>query len=611
VAFLADDDDEGNLEARVEEGIEDGVERLRKAQNPDGSWPGGYNGRPGATALGLYALLASGVPPGDDAVLRAVENLSGAMEGVPRSGTIGTYDAACMLLALSAHDPAEHRGWMEELALMLIDWQTAGGDWAYPYGGPDLSNTQFAALGLRAAALAGVPIEDSVWRSLARGVLRYAAPDGSFTYGRTGRSGTASMTAAGVGTLSICDAMLSASGELPTKLANSIRTRHDRGLVWLGKKMPQLMHGSTGRTSYYTMYGIERIGAFDDLALIGGEDWYRLGADTICDDLTSPGFLKANRRQFDVVQNSFALLFLRRATKASVSTGAGAPPSPSIRAVSDPNADVRFVANGTGPTLFWVTGFGARVREAFEWPGAAGGGLRIARVSYLAAGRVLAEVEGDPSAPAGHERFSARYRFPEPGTYNVHARVVLMRPPHETADGRTLPSTPAVIQSPELVCTVDEMDEKWLASEEPARRNMLSLGRPRVDASSKVRGSKHSAERAIDGRERTSWLASPDDERPKLLIRFAKAVPADRVLFSNARSVPYQPGYYSRATQIEVRVNDGPAEVIAMSPDERLRGRLDLPPETRVRKLDLRLLWPVQGEVEPSVGLCEVELQRD
>jgi len=226
----------------------------------------------------------------------------------------------------------------------------------------------------------------------------------------------------------------------------------------------------------------------------------------------------------------------------------------------------------------------------------------------------MADPPPPPDPVPVYEPDTVMHETHAPGTYHVYVRVVVLRPPHVTASGRTLPSTPVVLQSPELVCVVDGDDPLWQAAKEPASvRNVLDLERPRVEASSSfaTRGVGHPPEQAIDGRARTSWLARPGDDEPTLVIHLAQALPADRVLLSNARSVPYRPGYYARATQVEVRVNDGPVQVVAMPPDERRSGRLELAPSMAVRKLELRLRWPVEGEVHASVGLCEVELQSD
>ena len=123
-----------------------------------------------------------------------------------------TYDAACLLLALVEHDAFGNHDWILELSDQLKGWQ-ANGAWGYP-AGRDLSNTQFGALGLWAASRAGVKVDASVWEDLALAVLEHEGRKGGFSYGYEAPTPTASMTAAGLGTLALCEFQLTLLGEL-------------------------------------------------------------------------------------------------------------------------------------------------------------------------------------------------------------------------------------------------------------------------------------------------------------------------------------------------------------------------------------------------------------
>src|SRR6185436_4565302 len=119
----------------------------------------------------------------------------------------------CMLLALEALDPVGQRAWIDELAAFLLAHREKSGEFGYP-GGGDLSNTQFAALGLRAAAKAGVVVPVDVWEGLARAVLQHQCKDGGFSYTLGDGHATDTMTAAGVGVLAICEIELARGGKL-------------------------------------------------------------------------------------------------------------------------------------------------------------------------------------------------------------------------------------------------------------------------------------------------------------------------------------------------------------------------------------------------------------
>ena len=133
------------LQRRVNEAIDDGVDALLAQQELDGSWRIHQDRYPGGmTALTAYALIKSGVKRDHQALRRAF----GFLRSHPPEKT---YSAACQLLAFAAlGDPAE-QGRIQDLADLLLSWHKSGG-FGYPDGRMELSNTQYPALALRAAA---------------------------------------------------------------------------------------------------------------------------------------------------------------------------------------------------------------------------------------------------------------------------------------------------------------------------------------------------------------------------------------------------------------------------------------------------------------------------
>ena len=137
-----------------------------------------------------------------------------------------TYSAGCTLMLLAALDDEEHLEWAEELTDFLVETQGRGGSmglWAYPGSSWDFSNTQYAALGLRAAHQLGVRIPKRTWElliedTLSRQVKAKVIDPPPGVEGRTGtgyrlapfcyrdpdaNGGTGSMTTAGIGCLAI------------------------------------------------------------------------------------------------------------------------------------------------------------------------------------------------------------------------------------------------------------------------------------------------------------------------------------------------------------------------------------------------------------------------
>jgi hypothetical protein len=156
----------------------------------------------GRIALPLAALLRAGVPSGDAEVLSAF----GVLEGLPLQKT---YCVAIHLFALDAlwqrqyqearEGPAalplqaagDMRRKMEELVRWLVEARVPGrGVWTYEKAGAgsthDLSNTQFAVLGLHVGVEHGVAVPPEVFEEVAlaavRSLRRETAP---FEFGLT------------------------------------------------------------------------------------------------------------------------------------------------------------------------------------------------------------------------------------------------------------------------------------------------------------------------------------------------------------------------------------------------------------------------------------------
>ena len=260
--------------------------------------------------LCLYTALHAGASRYDKRLQRAAEAL--AQQRIRR-----TYQAACAIMALSRSDANSYRPSIERLVKFLVSSQTHG-VWGYP-GGADLSNTQYAALGLWAAHQNGVGVERKVWEELAAALPDFVS-EGGFGYTRGGGGATVSMTAAGVACAHICQRMLSQGGaaEEPwtEEELHDLRLLEARGLAWLGyafdagkgvRAQPPL------EISFYALYGIERAAELTGHQLIGAHDWYREGALYLVGTQSENGFWSAVRP--GVVDASFALLFLARATR--------------------------------------------------------------------------------------------------------------------------------------------------------------------------------------------------------------------------------------------------------------------------------------------------------
>ncbi len=376
VRLISEQDAWSGMQARIDQAIDHGVDYLIATQELDGSWRhsiGEY--RNGQTALSLYALLKSGVSAKSPAVRRALEFLRCKLPGE-------TYAAGLQSLAISALGTDTEEVLIENIADELLAWQQDG--FAYPSGEPDISNTQYGALGLWVAAKHGVSIPLKAWQNLANFALACQekalgayAPAG-FIY-RAGSPVSGSRTAAGLTVLAICKQHLPEHD--PLHRACSAAMSH--GVAWLAKNFSSSTDPLANSQTwvYYWLYGCERVGAFTGLAKFGAHDWYREGARFLVDAQEKSGMWS------NQPDTCFALLFLNRATAPS--TGEARGRASRTYGEDSVGKDVSLRAAGDTPLNVWISSFGERVLRKYGWPADGGKGPRVVRVDYLAPDQAL------------------------------------------------------------------------------------------------------------------------------------------------------------------------------------------------------------------------------
>lgn len=376
--------------AKINSAIERGERYLLESQGKHGSWQNEERGaRIGYTELALYALASTAEelappatpeakpakprgakpapPPRGAEIAAAIERGIGYVKENPYPQT---YALSLLLLALDAKSsprwertrlaamPADQRVrysyprkltnaeelWIEETTAELLQHRFKG-LWSYEKnpGVGDVSNTQFALLGLRAANRCGAVIEPAVWHETLEYFLKYQDDDGpevafdipkppppgasskllevvgvraqarswgySFAKGGGSPSGKlakpgrmdrvpvagftfgASGTHTSIGIASLQIARDELSRALNKKNVASIRdafrassARIDAGirdgLGWLAAHW-NLETDPGGGFPFYYLYSIERVGALLGERWIAGHDWYREGAEIL------------------------------------------------------------------------------------------------------------------------------------------------------------------------------------------------------------------------------------------------------------------------------------------------------------------------------------------
>jgi hypothetical protein len=287
----------------------------------------------GLTALATYALLAGGkdwrspeLTPAIDFLLHA--NIQGTYAlglgsqlavFLPREKTRELVNRNVLMLGNGlimppARTPAEK--WPPEAG--FYGYWTGGPEGtdqpvfdsnAPPVGRPqpvdwyDRSSSQYAVLGMWALEQAGGRIPEQYWEIVDAAWRRRQAADGGWSY-RDDGDVLPSMTAAGIATLFITqDYTLRPDWG---KTHGSVRDPSiERGLLWMDNHIDEAI-----KSNYYTLYGIERIGAASGRRFFGTTDWYQLGAEYLISIQKQDGSWEGDRGA--IPDTCFGLLFLSR-----------------------------------------------------------------------------------------------------------------------------------------------------------------------------------------------------------------------------------------------------------------------------------------------------------
>jgi hypothetical protein len=318
------------IDKQTDGAIKMGIEALRSFST-NGQWTFFGKYPVGSTALVVYTMLKCDVSVDDPDVVKGLELM---LNQAPE----GTYSASLVAMALATAiekvkarpRPAlpRWRARLQEVADYLVSSQKPCGGWHYPIvresgtgvrnpapltDSYDLSNTQFAVLGLRAAENAGARVPRTTWeRALALYEKHQSPTDKGWPYvgtdpeRKTVASSSHAMTAAGAYSYMICKGSL--DGRLsPEELGKLAPVQG--ALDYLDRKWKV---DATGiGDAYYWLYSLERMCMAGSLGQVGTHDWYYEGAGWILAQQEPKGGWSANHGT--MADTCFALLFLRRA----------------------------------------------------------------------------------------------------------------------------------------------------------------------------------------------------------------------------------------------------------------------------------------------------------
>ena len=359
----------------VSDAIDRGVAFLRTQEQPGGGF-GAYSGYAcGLNAIAYHTLRTCGLSPADPSCTATYEALRAEYVQAKQRGDLRTYSAGLMMLAVADHaltwtpdrskrkTPPKRlvderdRVWMNELVAYLENCQSTVGGWRYgqlqlygkapPSPDFDLSNTQYAAQGPRAAALLGCAVKTETWTRLTEQLVELQEPDGpdvrllpKLAKGQTGAATNAkargwgyrelygadrrgrkagrdgaygSMTAGSLASLALARDELRGRSRVPNGLVGKCETGIRDGIGWLAANFDVTRNPGRGGWHLYYLYALERAGDLAETDWMGEHDWYREGAEQLLRMQDARGAWRESGP--DTLGTCFALLFLRRAAR--------------------------------------------------------------------------------------------------------------------------------------------------------------------------------------------------------------------------------------------------------------------------------------------------------
>src|SRR5579862_4242159 len=356
-------------EAKVDQAIKKGVEFLRGAKSPDF-----HNGYKNSDVLIFWTFIHAGVAQ-DDPKFKTL------LDAVMSEPLEKTYKVALTAMCLEEIDRVKYQEKIAQCAQFLVDNQCKNGQWNYGSptefikdvkvpaapkavasgggaagpgqtlakdgkpkvlqhvavkkmkDGPDVgdnSNSQYAALGLRACFDAGVTLPEGVvllavkwWRESQfkdpkkeKAAVASSASVSGKVEGWNYKDEASlpdkppyhAMTAGGVGALVIYDYML----DRKWKDDSFVKA----GMNWL------TVHYEVQPGNTYYLYGLERAAILFGTEKIGDHFWYAEGAEALINAQAADGSWGKDTDWFNTTWDTcFSVLFLRRATRALVATG--------------------------------------------------------------------------------------------------------------------------------------------------------------------------------------------------------------------------------------------------------------------------------------------------
>jgi len=375
-----------SFETEINEATDRGIAFLLSEQMQSGVWRPFHNARHelGATSLCVVALLCCGVNKHKQGIKDAVDYILSAKPDRYEYDSY-TYDISLAMMAIDSFAaPMYERFEMEKLPpekreafkfqrnlsekerlfmSSCLNWLVTNQNknnsyWTYTTpkrkNSGDLSNTQFAILGLRSAVRCGLKPQKDTWTSIINALIKAQSPNGpkvslpefrcyenqngsskyandmarpkfyivpaearSWGYVPRIEGNGGSRCAMGISSLLIAhEGLYLTSKSSASKFSQKVRKAVKDGIAFLWTNWSVTENPNMGSAHHnYYLYALERLGMLTGKPYIGNRNWYREGAVFLLGDQMENGSWNNS-----IIHTSFALMFLKRSTPPSVIT---------------------------------------------------------------------------------------------------------------------------------------------------------------------------------------------------------------------------------------------------------------------------------------------------
>lgn len=330
MSFSLQDKKQKVSQKEIDAAINKGVKWLK--QDLEACLKNKPNSSKGREELILYTLIHTGSTEKEESFKKLLETV---LKRKPSEKE--TYFLVLDILSFVSYDQKKYRDRIIEGAQTLVDYQNKDGGWGYrgvtkfekeiletkdkkvrisrqKWGSgdnnSDNSNSQYAAIGIRACHEAGIEIDKEVIKLAKEYYEKNQCDDGGWNYKTVGDS-YGSMCIGGLGALASYCHILKEDIKKDEKIKKAID--------WLTKNFTVDRNpcgiGDQDRWDYYFLYGLERAGAVTYIEKFGTHDWYQEGAQYLVRNQEKDGRWKNKYQVMDALNTCFAILFLKRATE--------------------------------------------------------------------------------------------------------------------------------------------------------------------------------------------------------------------------------------------------------------------------------------------------------